>query len=1036
MADEATKKILIAGVGVGTLPLTALITSIDIARSSHKAVVQSKIALDLERLYYTVETDPIIKDTNRELGVGNPIKTDQAAVEHLFRKCLKGYEWAPLFKTYVTTELGQPWPEPSLWDRLTVDNDFLEEAAILEEKKRLKSHIATLLLELNKVGKKREAAVVAAKQMQAIKAMAEKISPEELRKALSLYNMALKELPEIKEYVAGLAAKIDSYQAAIEKAKAIDLQRLRDETLADEMKQTVRHMGIVRYLPTKGKDAKTRLDLLNVLKESYNSLFEMKNGISVDVVNTRIEKETRRLDVENIEFTFRRYPCPKFFEDYLPDFEKDVKAGNFSSKELTEAYAEIEKNRSETAASYQKDYKKNKEFYDEKLKEVNEKIDEVKQRIAQTTDSKESNRLWQIKIDLENKRQKFIDNFEKRYKVVYNTNSKIDIAQCAAVGDDIKRYLEVYGNKYKTVENYLKGLASDVANIYGMFLSSHGTGNAAEAYVHPNEVSRIRGIIQENSGGVYAYSNLDFLKDLVHKSTEKAVVDNVHKTLEDITEALTRYLTVVSESRMPVESSWRKWRISQLKYMESAKSAKDIQVVVDAAKAALSEFQQVNPDDISKAYKPLYDRAIVNLENTIATMGAYQSMRSKASGAAAELSAYLTKADAVNQRIETDYAYLRDVYEPFWMANNSFTMMMNGFIGREIMSREQTNEPPPVLPGSVIKERLDEKGILSFSRKYELGIDELFAEPFAEIKAEKGWLTLRQIHFDTLLQHVSRLPVDSLTNFWKKYHSLRELEGAEGLLMQYSHFGSKFVKMFFFETKFEKTAKKILDVIDERREIARKAQEIIDRENNLFLSVLIRVNNLISFSKEKMTEEMYSSVMGLDYRKLELLDEYKNLNKTRDDVDAAFKELTELIELAKLKYFEQQKKASEIPTAEIRGFYAKFKQAYESRSDYQVMNLIHDDWEAGDGTTLADLEMNLSRTFRTFDEINYTISNLNVSPLPTGGYLVTYDVTITSRMYDRNLKHEEKSSVSEEVAIDDTGDVKIVQTLNGRFWSE
>jgi hypothetical protein len=80
--------------------------------------------------------------------------------------------------------------------------------------------------------------------------------------------------------------------------------------------------------------------------------------------------------------------------------------------------------------------------------------------------------------------------------------------------------------------------------------------------------------------------------------------------------------------------------------------------------------------------------------------------------------------------------------------------------------------------------------------------------------------------------------------------------------------------------------------------------------------------------------------------------------------------------------------------------------------------------------------MNLRRTFGTFDEIQYDIRNITATPHPNGSYMVTYDVTITSRMYERNLRHEEKSSVSEMLGIDEKGKPKIIRTLSGRFWSE
>jgi hypothetical protein len=130
--------------------------------------------------------------------------------------------------------------------------------------------------------------------------------------------------------------------------------------------------------------------------------------------------------------------------------------------------------------------------------------------------------------------------------------------------------------------------------------------------------------------------------------------------------------------------------------------------------------------------------------------------------------------------------------------------------------------------------------------------------------------------------------------------------------------------------------------------------------------------------------------------------------------------------------------ASQGEMNKIKSFYDKFKEAYESQNDSQVMAMLSDDWEAGDGSTLSDLQMNLRRTFKMFDEVKYNMQNLSMRLVESGNgywrYLVSYDVTITSRIYKRNLKHEEKSSINEEVTIDRSGKPKISKTLGGRFW--
>ncbi|MBI4844312.1 MAG: hypothetical protein HY809_08335 [Nitrospirae bacterium] len=125
--------------------------------------------------------------------------------------------------------------------------------------------------------------------------------------------------------------------------------------------------------------------------------------------------------------------------------------------------------------------------------------------------------------------------------------------------------------------------------------------------------------------------------------------------------------------------------------------------------------------------------------------------------------------------------------------------------------------------------------------------------------------------------------------------------------------------------------------------------------------------------------------------------------------------------------------SNEEAISSINSLYEKFKQAYEDRNDSLLISFLSDDWEAGDGTTLSDLQVNFARTFRTFDEIRYSLQNMRIEKHPSGGFLVSYDVTITSRIFSRNIRHEEKSSVSELVNIAD-GRPKITKTVSGRFW--
>jgi len=193
---------------------------------------------------------------------------------------------------------------------------------------------------------------------------------------------------------------------------------------------------------------------------------------------------------------------------------------------------------------------------------------------------------------------------------------------------------------------------------------------------------------------------------------------------------------------------------------------------------------------------------------------------------------------------------------------------------------------------------------------------------------------------------------------------------------------------------------------------------------------------------------LFNDKLSVDHlQAFELGKQFVQLRVLVQDLIAAKGRLTEQERLrssaeeeqARLKAEEENKRQAEegkstAALSAVSALYDQFKQAYESRNDSRIMSFMGDDWEAGDGTTLSDLQENISRSFRTFDEIKYTIQNLKIELKSEGRYLVGYDVTITSRIYKRNLKHEEKSSVNEEVVIDGSGKPRIARTMNGRFW--
>lgn len=118
----------------------------------------------------------------------------------------------------------------------------------------------------------------------------------------------------------------------------------------------------------------------------------------------------------------------------------------------------------------------------------------------------------------------------------------------------------------------------------------------------------------------------------------------------------------------------------------------------------------------------------------------------------------------------------------------------------------------------------------------------------------------------------------------------------------------------------------------------------------------------------------------------------------------------------------------------VENLYRTFAQEYSNKNLSSLMSLISDDWQSqSDGTTLMDLEDTLGNSFNIFNEIRCDISGLSIQKTSPNTFRVSYVITIEGLIYDNDIKHTEKSSVSEEVTLKD-GKVKISKTYDGRFW--
>ena len=520
LKDEATKKVFVAGVGVAALPLTALLTTIDIARKSDEAVKASKIALDLERLAYSIQSDPMLKVKGRKLGAGDPIRIDQTTVEHLWRKIMSGEDWRGLFKTYVTSELGQDWPEPTIWEQWTVPSEHLMEAKLLEERTRLKGHIAGLLREMSKLIEREEARVLLSQQLRDLEAMAGKLSPAELQKALRDYHSAMKELPAIEAYVNGLPELVAGYSSRIAKAPVAELVKIREKEIISELGIISSRAQTVRLLPSVGRHAGKRTELLTKLKKSYAELAGLRNSAGRAEVNSRLIEESKKLAVSGTEFVFTRHECTKIFEDVSSGFDSKVVSGTADAgAAVSQAKGEINQILEKLSAEYNKDWQENDQLYKDKLAELNSQLERLQDQLARTTESRQRSELI---MAIERMKTQIIE-FKRRFNAytdLFRMNANIDTENCRGALSEIDTFVKENSNRQSIVQRSLEESFKDAADRYGAFYTNHQSPH--QQILSIDEIERLEKIVRDNPD-TYAGLSFEFLKKIGRASCRERV---------------------------------------------------------------------------------------------------------------------------------------------------------------------------------------------------------------------------------------------------------------------------------------------------------------------------------------------------------------------------------------------------------------------------------------------------------------------------------------------------------------------------------
>lgn len=1048
LTDETTKKVVLGSVGLSTAVVTGVFVTIDITRASYKAVEESKTALDLERLYYKIEADHVLKTPGRKLGQGDPIRQDQQAVEHLWRKVLSDNEFQSVFKAYVTTELGQTWPEPTIWEKITISSEFLSEAKLLEEQKRLKGHIKGLLSEMNKTAKKREAATVLAQQLREISAMGANFSPLEFQRALGAYQNALKILPDVEKYLASFSAKVADLNSRYDKANSSELMDIKKGIVAEQ--KLIRYYAeAMRGFPTVGRMGGKRTQVLNELKGAYSQLNKLYNSLGNAEIDRRLAEQSKRiaaevakLDTGGIDFEFKRYECKKTFDEMKSQFYEPVMKGTKDAEQsIYNAIQEVKRHKEEITQNYEKNLVENQKKYNDADARVREEIAKINKEYEQTKNPDARALLYTQLEKLRNQAEGLKERFYK-YRNIHTSTSQIDREGCENTVTKIQQFYQANYNRFSIIHNSVRRQYSNAIDLYNRFLNNHGSSKyrGTQNFLSAEKIGELRKRI-ETAPPVYAGIDLKFLKNHIKMDKQTPVSVGLTATLAEISDALIKYRNATGALRMQYTTDDEASILPSLKFMESKEASEKVDKLLETFDDAITAYERVDNRNIPESSRQEFSDNLKELRVKKKEIEEYRKLISLASGLSPLMEQYLTKAKTQNASIEEDVSYLSWLWNKFHVARQ----LVLAEVGRYTFSQnlyytaQKSATIPPFLSGEKIREALAYTDILSLSKKLQLGIETFIPDNFVEVKWKGRYITICPDDLNILSGKIQGLSINDYDAFYKSLHAMRTLDSPEGFIMDgYFTAGNNLWAIFDSNVSLQGAANKLKETLAKQRDLAQKVHYQKSLEEGQFSSILGKVNQAIITVKGFIANGEYDNAIMYYIVRDDLLVQYGNLGKKRSDVDAALKELQDLIEQAKTQKVSPARIAISHgvdQSQKVRELYIQFKDAYESKNITKVMGYISNQWRSGDGGSISDLQRQLQKIFNMFDEIRFTIQNLLINKEAEGKYRVNYDATITSRIYKRNLKHEEKSNIEEIVMIDQSGQPKILMTIGGKLLS-
>lgn len=1063
LAASSMGKALLSSAGLTTAPITALTMAVPIWLASRDALHQSTVGRKLESLYGTIEADRLLKDRERQMGEGDPIPVNMDSINYVWKKVVLSDAWQDLFKVYVVEELGKTWPEPSYWQSWTVPSDVLGQSMLVQKREEYQGYIAGLLSSLNKVARVREQQYIARKH---ISELQKSMGSLDIKAILARVDVAFKALPEVRTFAQSCPEKI---KQGIAKNNVYVLQ----EVILGSRERVSK---VLFYLPTQGAIGSERQKLIADLS-SYHDQAKAAFDKAWESSEEKVVKEVAAMDPPGWRAT--RHSFGLHFNDIQGQALQEI----LETGAVAKTTEKINKARKLVMDQYGADLERVRQEYVDASR--NPPVPLSRNKAAFQSFEAQLKAYMQLDGEAAAVVSVQVSGLVQSMELLYDQNGN----RAWDLNGQLDRKVALFKNQFNTFRQKLEGYCllenSLPSSGYVGIINLDFPDNAPEQDSGAFSWKYVS-FLTSRSNQLQAGSRLSLCSreyglsqmiDIASNLYDEAVAiagskEAVASALRDL-EALEDFLqTEIVRSTLPDQIHEQMKR-----YAPFLREVNDIILRAESlerqAEKALNNYMQdfANLEN-DLAYLERLRRILAPLDLAI------QDFRARYRHFSAnpwQSNGYFIVAAGLlpgSGPLPCDIA----CRQPLVMSRSDIDSMVVDF-----------------------HRHMAERGLYWLSDKYQLGIREHLnyhietktvvkrawtPEQYAFIEFDGDCRIFPKEFFDTLAANLEAVPIASPADFTQLANNLHKAvrtnvalfqdDTARLLTIPYTtdlntnqhlpdirQFDPLPLRTAAGKIWDRATAESIMRVVEALVKIKDALVNFGEKEarfNTLWEQLMEltgkarnseynarAVYNKDSFDPRAVT--LYEQAIAMEGPIFALLSTAagdSDLSPARkqqfagqgDELTKFFDSLKSFLQRLKRQTGGSQSGQQLVQATEVIGsFYEGFKAAYEGKNEGLLLSSLSDDWQAGDGTTLADLEEYFRNMFTVFDLLQFKMGGINVQPAATGAdrYIVSYELTIIGRIFDAGLVHEEQSAVSEEVSVSGST-VKIIHTPQGRFW--